>query len=156
VIKGAWRTFSKIQCVSLTHGPCLLSRYICYRSTCHLEAGERLQWHTPQRCCFYTTDFLEMVALDTKYCAKLVGVLWTPTTFIQDLISHYVFYSNFEAFLAMFQAEVSWIVTLCSVVVGYQPFRGPCCFHGTLCSNLVGYQRFGGALLLPSLGCDAI
>jgi hypothetical protein len=27
----------------------------------------------------------------------------------------------------MFQVEVFWVVTLCSVVVGYRRFRGPCC-----------------------------
>jgi hypothetical protein len=35
-------------------------------------------------------------------------------------------------------------VTPCSVVVGYQLFRDPCCFHlrwvVTLCSVVVGYQ----------------
>jgi hypothetical protein len=25
--------------------------------------------------------------------------------------------------------EVFWVVTPCSVVVGYQRFRGPCCRH---------------------------
>jgi hypothetical protein len=34
----------------------------------------------------------------------------------------------FEAFtVMMFQVEVYWVVTPCSVVVGYQRFRGPCC-----------------------------
>jgi hypothetical protein len=28
-----------------------------------------------------------------------------------------------------FQIEVFWVVTPCSVVVGYQRFRGPCCLH---------------------------
>jgi len=27
------------------------------------------------------------------------------------------------------QVMVSWVLTLCSDVVGYQCFRGPCCFH---------------------------
>jgi hypothetical protein len=37
---------------------------------------------------------------------------------------------NFEAFTeVMFQVEVFRIVTPCSVVVGYQRFRGPCCVH---------------------------
>jgi len=36
---------------------------------------------------------------------------------------------SFEAFTAvMFQVEVFWVVTPCNVVVGYQRFRGPCCF----------------------------
>jgi len=29
----------------------------------------------------------------------------------------------------MFPFEVFWVVTPCSVVVGYQRFRGPCCLH---------------------------
>jgi len=27
------------------------------------------------------------------------------------------------------QVEVFWVVTPCSVVVGYQRFSGPCCHH---------------------------
>jgi len=30
----------------------------------------------------------------------------------------------------MIQVEVFWVVTPCSVVVGYQCFRGPCCLQG--------------------------
>jgi len=38
--------------------------------------------------------------------------------------------ASFEAFAAvMFHVEVFWIVTPCSIVVGYQRFRGPCCLH---------------------------
>jgi hypothetical protein len=38
--------------------------------------------------------------------------------------------SNSEAFKAvMFQVEVFWVVTPCSVVVGYQHFGGPCWLH---------------------------
>jgi hypothetical protein len=38
--------------------------------------------------------------------------------------------SCFEAFTAaMFQVEVFWVVTSCSVVVGYQCFRGPYYLH---------------------------
>jgi hypothetical protein len=38
--------------------------------------------------------------------------------------------NSFEAFTAvMFQVEVFWVVTLCSYMVGYQRFGGPCCFH---------------------------
>jgi hypothetical protein len=29
----------------------------------------------------------------------------------------------------MFRVEVFWVVTPCSVVVGYQCLRGPCCLH---------------------------
>jgi hypothetical protein len=31
--------------------------------------------------------------------------------------------------VVMFQVKVFWVVTLCSVVVGYQCFRGPCYLH---------------------------
>jgi hypothetical protein len=34
---------------------------------------------------------------------------------------------SFEVFTAViFQAEVFWVVTPCSAVLGYQRFRGPC------------------------------
>jgi hypothetical protein len=37
---------------------------------------------------------------------------------------------KFEVFMAAkIQVEVFWVVTPCSVVVGYQRFRGPCCLH---------------------------
>jgi len=37
---------------------------------------------------------------------------------------------SFEAFPAvMFQVKVFWVVTPCSVIVGYQHFRSPCCLH---------------------------
>jgi hypothetical protein len=37
---------------------------------------------------------------------------------------------DFEAFTAViFQVEVFWIVTPCSVMVGYRRCRGPCCLH---------------------------
>jgi hypothetical protein len=32
---------------------------------------------------------------------------------------------SLEAFMAMFQVDVFWVVTPYSVVVGYQRFRGP-------------------------------
>jgi hypothetical protein len=60
------------------------------------------------------------------------------------------------------QVEVLWVVTPCSVVVGYHCFRGPCCHHlqsevsgawlgiqvvifwfVTPCGGVVGYQHFG-------------
>jgi hypothetical protein len=31
--------------------------------------------------------------------------------------------------VVMFQVEVLWVEMLCSVVVGYQCFMGPCCLH---------------------------
>jgi len=38
--------------------------------------------------------------------------------------------ASFETFTAViFQVEVFWAVAPCSVVVGYQRFRGPCCLH---------------------------
>jgi len=29
----------------------------------------------------------------------------------------------------MIQVEVFWVVMPCSIAVGYQHFRGPCCLH---------------------------
>jgi len=49
------------------------------------------------------------------------------------------------------QIEVFWLVMLCSVVVGYQHFGGPCCLHllvVRLCSVAVRYQCFGGPFML--------
>jgi hypothetical protein len=35
-----------------------------------------------------------------------------------------------EVFTAvMIEVSVFWVVTPCSVVVGYQSYRGPCCLH---------------------------
>jgi len=31
--------------------------------------------------------------------------------------------------ILILQVEVFWVVMLCSVVVGYQHFKGPCYFH---------------------------
>jgi hypothetical protein len=37
---------------------------------------------------------------------------------------------RFQAFTTVkIQIEILWVVTPCSVVVGYQRFRGPCCLH---------------------------
>jgi len=37
---------------------------------------------------------------------------------------------DFEVFTAVkIQVEVFWVVTSCSVVVGYQRFGEPCCLH---------------------------
>jgi hypothetical protein len=39
-------------------------------------------------------------------------------------------FASFEAFTAVtFQVEVVWVVTPCSVVVGYHRFRGPRCLY---------------------------
>jgi hypothetical protein len=58
-------------------------------------------------------------------------------------------YASFEAFTGvMFHVEVFWIVTPCSVVVGYQGFRGPCCVRLHL-DSLTHYSQ-------GLLGCEAI
>jgi len=52
------------------------------------------------------------------YCTIYVGMLVD------------IYFGSFGTFTAvMFQVEVFWVVTPCSVVVGYQSFRGPCCLH---------------------------
>jgi hypothetical protein len=67
---------------------------------------------------------------------------------------------NFEIFTVMkIQDEVFWVVSPCSVVVGYQHFRGPCCLHLVKIqfevfwaamphSVVVGYQCFRGPCCL--------
>jgi hypothetical protein len=56
-------------------------------------------------------------------------------------------HARVEVFTVMkFQVAIFWVVTLCSDVVGYQCFGGPCCLHlqvVTLCNDVLGYQRFG-------------
>jgi hypothetical protein len=52
------------------------------------------------------------------------------------------------------QVEFFWTVTPCSVVVGYQLFRGPCYLYlcvVTPCSVMVGYQHFRGSCCLRLL-----
>jgi hypothetical protein len=57
------------------------------------------------------------------------------------------FITSFECFTAViFQFEVICIVTSCSVVVGYQRFRGPCCLH--LQGKVAGRERLRVILLL--------
>jgi hypothetical protein len=39
-------------------------------------------------------------------------------------------FASFEASTAaIFEVEVFWVVTSCSVVVAYRRFGEPCCFH---------------------------
>jgi hypothetical protein len=48
----------------------------------------------------------------------------------QLLYGNVIHDASFEAFMAvMFQVYVFWVVTQCSVVVGYHRFRGQCCLH---------------------------
>jgi len=46
-----------------------------------------------------------------------------------DVITARYFDGNLEVFTVIFQVEIFWAVTLCSVVVRYQHFGGPCCLH---------------------------
>jgi hypothetical protein len=40
------------------------------------------------------------------------------------------YYARYEVFTAVkIQVDVFWVVTPCSVVVGYRRFRGPCYIH---------------------------
>jgi hypothetical protein len=55
---------------------------------------------------------------------------------------------SFEAFTAvMSQVEVFWVVTPCSVVVGYQRFRGP---------KLINSKRVNPVTSRGLMGCDAV
>jgi hypothetical protein len=57
---------------------------------------------------------------------KLLGIMSVDFNVIDQLLIRY----DFEAFTAViFQVEDFWVVMLYSVVVGYQHFTGPCCFH---------------------------
>jgi len=48
----------------------------------------------------------------------------------------------FEVFTVVkIHIEVFWIVTSCSVVVGYQNFGGPCCLHLQDEVTLVSYHK---------------
>jgi hypothetical protein len=55
--------------------------------------------------------------------------------------------ASFEAFTAtMFQVEVFWVMTSCSVVGGYQRVRDPCCLHlqgevAEMGGNCIGIDR---------------
>jgi hypothetical protein len=46
----------------------------------------------------------------------------------------------------MIQVEVFWVVTSCSVVIGYQCFGGPCCYH--LQGEVNGAGRKGICMVL--------
>jgi hypothetical protein len=53
--------------------------------------------------------------------------------------------SNIFKQLCKFHVEVFWVVTMCSVAVGYQYFREHCCFH---------LQVFQHTFILPqTTGC---
>jgi hypothetical protein len=44
----------------------------------------------------------------------------------------------------MFQVDIFWVVTPCSVVVGYQCFGGSCCLHLQ--------DEYGGSMVLRNVG----
>jgi hypothetical protein len=57
---------------------------------------------------------------------------------------------SFETFTAMmFQVEVFWVVTPCSIVVRYQHCRGPCCLH--LQGEVAGMGKNGTHIHRPGL-----
>jgi hypothetical protein len=60
---------------------------------------------------------------------------------------------------AKIQAEVFWFMTLCSVVVGYHRFRGPCCLahHNTGVTTSKTSTRSTQGLMKGDLSawCDA-
>jgi len=58
----------------------------------------------------------------------------------------------------MYQVEVFWAVTLCSVVVGYQCFRGSCCHESlkTHKKNWVGNLNFDSLYFVASWNQEQI
>jgi len=73
---------------------------------------------------FYNRPFL-CRTLYIKYIHNFATVEYNYLDYVNSSIWH----ANFGAFMAViFQSEIC-AVTLCSVVVGYQRFRGPCCVH---------------------------
>jgi hypothetical protein len=49
--------------------------------------------------------------------------------------------SSILEFILLVQVQLFWVMMLCSVVVGYQCFRGPCCLH--LLGNVTGMGKYG-------------
>jgi len=70
-----------------------------------------------------------------KYIASFSSFIplccWMLGTFplMSNSVRWLIFYTSFEAFMEVIFQVVFWIVILGSVVVGYQCFIGPCCFH---------------------------
>jgi len=59
---------------------------------------------------------------------------------------------SFESFTAvMFSSRGLWVVTPCSVVVGYRRFRGPCCLHPTTHSTASQPRRPRSVLIVGAV-----
>jgi hypothetical protein len=76
---------------------------------------------------------VESLTVQGRHCT--MKIVYLLITIIINTIITVIYKEEFcsgssEAFMALvFQIEVFWFVTPCSVVVGYQRFRGPYCHH---------------------------
>jgi len=116
-------------------------RYQRFKGPCclHLQCVCSLPTKVPD------TRFLVFMALNIQVEVLWVVIQCTDVVGYQHFRGPYClhlqdeFYSSlptevpdtrFEVFMVMkIQVEVFWVVTSCSVRVGYQCFRGPCCLH---------------------------
>jgi len=107
--------------------------------------------------------------LDSQADPSASGTHWLgnwvePRSFLEPVVAgrHFIETDvNFGAFTVVkIQVEVSWVMTPCCAVAGYERFEGPCCLrlHGevstawigiqvvfwvvTPCNVVVGYQSF--------------
>jgi hypothetical protein len=71
-----------------------------------------------------------VISIETTLCVPHIGRVYKTGKHTCVKAVRSVSDMSFEAFMAvLFQVEVLWIVTPCSVVIGYPCFRGPCCLH---------------------------
>jgi hypothetical protein len=68
---------------------------------------------------------------DTTIIYHELRKMWkkTATTCFKGFDSRQWQYFSFRHLVYIIQVKVFWVVTSCSVVVGYQRFGGPCCLH---------------------------
>jgi hypothetical protein len=72
------------------------------------------------------SDCSNVTKFPSVHCGLLMGDFRTSGT-SPETGTHYVVLKNVKIFV--FSWEVFWVVTPCSVVAGYQRFRGPCCLR---------------------------
>jgi hypothetical protein len=79
------------------------------------------KFHPPPNLTTYFTKIDANVILPVAH-----GILWP----LSDKLVTNEFLAILEVFTAMkINVAVCWVVTPCSVVVGYRRFRSPCCLH---------------------------